>query len=79
MCAICREKPGDLPLHVDHDHATGAIRGLLCVRCNNALGLFKESHDLFAAAADYLERHDREELALRDRVLERLFQLAQAN
>jgi hypothetical protein len=79
VCAICREKPGALSLHVDHDHTTGAVRGLLCVRCNNALGLFKESHDLFAAAADYLERHDPEELALRDRVLERLLELALPN
>jgi hypothetical protein len=59
-CAICRDFPGDLPLHVDHDHTTGAVRGLLCIRCNNALGLFRESHDLFRQAADYLYKHDPE-------------------
>jgi Autographiviridae endonuclease VII len=58
VCAICGEKPGDLTLHVDHDHATGALRRLLCVRCNNALGCFQESHDLFQAAAEYLDRFD---------------------
>jgi hypothetical protein len=58
VCLICREKPGDLPLHVDHDHETGAVRSLLCVRCNNALGLFQESRDLFRAAAEYLDYRD---------------------
>jgi len=58
VCAICAEKPGDLTLHVDHDHATGAVRALLCIRCNNALGLFQESQFLFQAAADYLGRRD---------------------
>jgi hypothetical protein len=54
-CAIC----GDLPerlgnLHVDHDHATGVIRGLLCSRCNHAIGLLREDAGLFARAAEYL-------------------------
>jgi hypothetical protein len=48
-------------LHVDHDHATGVIRGLLCFRCNNALGDFREEYELFQRAADYLDRD--EELA----------------
>ena len=60
VCAICCEKPGDLPLHVDHDHTTGKVRGLLCIRCNNALGLFQESHALFQAAAHYLDPPDPE-------------------
>ena len=58
MCAICGDKPSDLTLHVDHHHETGVVRKLLCVRCNNALGLFQESHELFQAAADYLNGHD---------------------
>jgi hypothetical protein len=60
---ICRETPGDLPLHVDHDHASGAVRKLLCVRCNNALGLFQASPQLFQAAADYLRARDHDGLA----------------
>ncbi len=64
VCFFCRETPGDLPLHVDHDHATGAVRGLLCSRCNNnALGLFQESPHLFQAAADYPRARDHEMLA----------------
>jgi len=59
VCAICGEpRPEERTLHVDHDHATGAIRGLLCFRCNNALGDFREEHELFRRAADYLDRDD---------------------
>ncbi len=45
-------------LHVDHDHATGVIRGLLCFRCNNALGDFREEYELFRRAAEYLDRDE---------------------
>jgi Recombination endonuclease VII len=59
VCAICGEpRPEERTLHVDHDHETGAIRGLLCFRCNNALGDFREDYELFQRAADYLDRDD---------------------
>ena len=59
VCAICHQpRPEERTLHVDHDHSTGAIRGLLCFTCNNALGDFRDSSELFHAAAGYLERDD---------------------
>jgi hypothetical protein len=59
VCAICsKPRPEERTLHVDHDHVTGVIRGLLCFRCNNALGDFDEEFELFRKAADYLDRDD---------------------
>ena len=53
-CAICGEapKPGE-SFHVDH--LGDDIRGILCVRCNNALGQLRESDEIAARAVDYLE------------------------
>jgi hypothetical protein len=55
VCALCERQPTPgISLHVDHDHATGEVRGLLCMRCNNALGLFREDPDLLRRAARYV-------------------------
>jgi len=40
---------------VDHDHKTGKIRGLLCPKCNMAIGLFKDNIELLKIAINYLE------------------------
>ena len=37
VCAICGAPPKTRRLHIDHDHRTGKVRGLLCQRCNRAL------------------------------------------
>lgn len=55
-CAICQQS-SSRTLHVDHCHATGKIRALLCSRCNAALGSMRDNPDLLRAAADYLEKH----------------------
>jgi hypothetical protein len=52
LCAICVERPA---VHVDHDHETGQVRGVLCFPCNAALGQFRDRIDLLARAASYLE------------------------
>jgi hypothetical protein len=55
VCALCEAAPTPgISLHVDHDHGTGEIRGLLCVRCNNAIGLLRENPDLMRRAARYV-------------------------
>lgn len=50
-CAICTKKT---KLHVDHDHKSEEVRGLLCNRCNLALGLFDDDSDRLMIAATYL-------------------------
>ena len=55
LCAICHQEPGARGFHVDHDHATGKVRGLLCHGCNTALGLLQDNPHLLARAATYLK------------------------
>ena len=55
-CAICSQKcVTGKGLAIDHCHDTKRIRGLLCMRCNTALGNFKDSVDLLRNAIKYLE------------------------
>lgn len=54
-CAICLQKP-EKPLFVDHCHATGKVRGLLCLTCNFALGLLRDDVTLTMAATLYLRK-----------------------
>jgi hypothetical protein len=56
-CAICgcAEPKGKGNWHVDHNHETGEVRGLLCSQCNPGLGKFKDSPSILRAGADYIE------------------------
>lgn len=56
LCAICGKPPKTIltQFHIDHDHMTGRIRGLLCVKCNMGLGLFKDNLRLLEKAKEYL-------------------------
>lgn len=59
LCAICSEPPTDKKaLAVDHNHVSGKIRSLLCMRCNLAIGMFEERKDLLIKAMDYLNKYD---------------------
>ena len=54
-CKICGRRP-KRRLYVDHDHTTGRVRGLLCNRCNHALGLLSDSPISVVNAFQYLLR-----------------------
>lgn len=58
-CAICgTDDPGGRSnvFHIDHNHETGELRGLLCYNCNTALGYLKDRTDVLAKAIEYLKR-----------------------
>jgi hypothetical protein len=58
-CAICKSaKPyGSGDWAIDHDHVTGQVRGLLCSKCNLALGLLGDNPKVIASALRYVNRH----------------------
>lgn len=66
VCAICKVKRvvrGEPHLHVDHDHQSGLVRGILCHHCNMILGHSRDSVDVLEACIAYLNRNARRECA----------------
>ena len=64
VCSICFKPETSVvngkikPLAVDHCHDNEKIRGLLCARCNQAVGLFGEDVNVLSNAIDYLRKHN---------------------
>ena len=57
-CAICGVSVvGKRKAHIDHDHGTGVVRGILCRACNSGLGHLQDSPAILASALMYLAKH----------------------
>lgn len=58
VCAICGQESKNKRLHIDHNHGSGKVRGLLCNGCNRALGWFGDNISILKSAIQYLEIND---------------------
>lgn len=57
VCKICFESPNyTSQYYVDHNHETGKVRGIICARCNFALGHSRDRIDILINMINYLER-----------------------
>lgn len=55
VCAVCEQSDPKRNLSIDHNHGTGRIRGLLCKKCNSAIGFAGDSPVILRKMAMYLE------------------------
>ncbi|MEV5829697.1 endonuclease VII domain-containing protein [Spirillospora sp. NPDC052242] len=51
LCGVCSDRPGE---HIDHDHNSGAVRGIACTGCNTGMGQFGDDPTSLRRAADYV-------------------------
>jgi hypothetical protein len=64
VCAICgADKPTSKSLHADHCHETKMKRGVLCQKCNMAIGLFSDNTELMEKAIMYINQYKTNEVA----------------
>lgn len=59
QCAICQKQK---QLHIDHNHETNDVRGLLCGSCNRGLGMFDDDVDVLKRAIGYLQKTQKPEI-----------------
>jgi hypothetical protein len=57
ICGIHEKHCEHQRLAVDHDHNTGEVRGLICKKCNQAIGLLQDNSEFAYNAYQYLQRH----------------------
>lgn len=63
LCAICQKpetlvrKSKSIAISIDHEHATGKVRELLCARCNTMLGSVADDPNILQNAINYLDKH----------------------
>ena len=62
VCGLCKSEFKDTDKNrkdmvIDHCHATGKVRGILCRKCNTGLGLFNEDPDLLLKSYEYIKKH----------------------
>lgn len=55
-CAVCGGPPNAKNWHIDHDHRSGKVRGILCNGCNTGIGSMRDDPAIMRAAAEYIER-----------------------
>jgi len=71
LCAICGHPDlfdkGGKRLAVDHDHATGTVRGLLCAKCNMGIAFLRDSSQTALKAAAYLRLHAQLQLVVNEK------------
>lgn len=58
VCAICKTPPKSAHFHIDHDHNTNKVRGILCSKCNTMLGYARDNSHVLFNAVFYLLHHD---------------------